>query len=229
MRVRAAILAVMLTAACAPARPAVTGGTATAPLNLLLVTLDTFRADRLTPRLTPALERLAAGGLRFTEARTVAPLTLPAHVSIMTGLRPPRHGTRLNGAVPASGADTLATRLQRAGYRTGAVVGAFVLDRRFGLAAGFDDYDDDIARDPAAMDTLHAERPAAAVIDGRRIARDVVVVVIEARRRRDRSRARDARAAHRSGAVAPVGAPLRRARALHAGTRRAEPRRRRGL
>jgi len=164
MPVRLAILAVVLTAACAPARPAITGG-ATAPLNLLLITLDTFRADRIVPRLTPALDRLAAAGLRFTDARTVAPLTLPAHVSIMTGLRPPRHGIRLNGAVFTNGADTLATRLQQAGYRTGAVVGAFVLDRRFGLAAGFDDYDDDIARDPAAMDTLHAERPAGAVID----------------------------------------------------------------
>jgi len=164
MPVRLAILAVVLTTACAPARPATTGG-ATAPLNLLLITLDTFRADRIGPRLTPALDRLAAAGLRFTDARTVAPLTLPAHVSIMTGLRPPRHGTRLNGVVYTSGTDTLATRLQQAGYRTGAVVGAFVLDRRFGLAAGFDDYDDDIARDPAAMDTLHAERPAGAVID----------------------------------------------------------------
>ena len=165
MPIPVVLLAVLLLQACAPARPATTSGTTTAPLNLLLITLDTFRADRVSPRLTPALERLAAAGLRFTEARTVAPLTLPAHVSIMTGLRPPRHGTRLNGAVHASGADTLATRLQRAGYRTGAVVGAFVLDRRFGLAAGFDDYDDDIARDPAAMDTLHAERPAGAVID----------------------------------------------------------------
>ena len=164
MSARLAILAVALTSACAPARPAPAGGAA-APLNLLLITLDTFRADRLGPRLTPTLDQLATGGLRFTDARTVAPLTLPAHVSIMTGLRPPRHGTRLNGAVYTAGAETLATRLQRAGYRTGAVVGAFVLDRRFGLAAGFDDYDDEIARDPAAMDTLHAERPAGAVVD----------------------------------------------------------------
>ena len=165
MAVRLAIFAVMLTTACGPARPAVTLDTVAAPLNLLLVTLDTFRADRLGPRLTPALDRLAAASLRFTDARTVAPLTLPAHVSIMTGLRPPLHGARLNGAVYANRADTLATRLQRAGYDTGAVVGAFVLDRRFGLAAGFDDYDDDIARDPDAMDTLQAERPAGVVID----------------------------------------------------------------
>lgn len=165
MPVCLALLAVLLMTACAPARPVATDDSGTAPLNLLLVTLDTFRADRLGPRLTPALDRLAAAGLRFTDARTVAPLTLPAHVSIMTGLRPPLHGARLNGAVYANRADTLATRLQRAGYRTGAVVGAFVLDRRFGLAVGFDDYDDDIARDPAAMDTLHAERPAGAVIE----------------------------------------------------------------
>lgn len=138
---------------------------AAVPPNILLVTLDTFRADRLNPRLTPALERLATQGVRFTTARTVAPLTLPAHVSIMTGVRPPRHGARVNGTVFTAPVDTLATRLKHAGYRTGAVVGAFVLDRRFGLAAGFDDYDDAIDRDPAATDALAAERPASVVLE----------------------------------------------------------------
>ena len=164
MPTRAALLAALLLSACAPARPAGTTAAGGAPLNVLLVTVDTFRADRLGHGLTPTLDRLAAAGLAFTDARSVAPLTLPAHVSIMTGLRPPLHGARLNGAA-YGGAATLATRLKRAGYRTGAVVGAFVLDRRFGLESGFDDYDDDIARDPAAMDTLHAERPADVVVD----------------------------------------------------------------
>lgn len=159
------LLTALTTAACGPARGAGPGRPAPAPANILLVTLDTFRADRLGRGFTPALDRLAASGLHFSEARTVAPLTLPAHVSIMTGLRPPAHGTRLNGAVFTGNSPTLATRLQQAGYRTGAVVGAFVLDRRFGLQAGFDEYDDEVARDPAATDTLTAERPAAVVVN----------------------------------------------------------------
>jgi choline-sulfatase len=133
--------------------------------NLLLVTVDTLRADRVRPDLTPTLDRLAATGVRFTNARSVAPLTLPAHVSIMTGLLPPTHGVRLNGTVFTGNGDTLAMRLKRLGYRTLAVVGAFVLDRRFGLARGFDVYDDDIRRDAANAERLEAERPATAVID----------------------------------------------------------------
>jgi tetratricopeptide (TPR) repeat protein len=83
----------------------------------------------------------------------------------MTGQLPPAHGIRINGAARLQGAPTLAALLKAAGYQTRAVVGAFVLDRRFGLDAGFDDYDDQIARDPDAMDLLQAERPAGEVID----------------------------------------------------------------
>ncbi len=165
MLIRTVLLAVSLLTACAPAPAAGTGGPAATAPNILLVTLDTFRADRLGQGFTPTLDRLASQGLHFTNARSVAPLTLPAHVSIMTGQRPPRHGVRLNGAVREGGATTLAAQLRAAGYHTGAVVGAFVLDRRFGLGDGFDEYDDDIARDPDAMDTLHAERPAGLVVD----------------------------------------------------------------
>ncbi len=165
MAVGRAILAVLLVAlalACtrAPDEPSVQR-----PRNLLLVTIDTLRADRIGAGLTPALDRLAARGLRFVNARTVAPLTLPAHTSIMTGLMPPAHGVRVNGVVPPVPPATLAARFQRACYRTGAVVGAFVLDRRFGLAAGFDSYDDQIARHPSALDELQAERRANVVID----------------------------------------------------------------
>jgi arylsulfatase A-like enzyme/Flp pilus assembly protein TadD len=138
---------------------------ATPPANVLLVTVDTLRADRLGRGFTPTLDRLASGGLRFTHARSVVPLTLPAHVSIMTGLLPPRHGARLNGAARLANADTLASRLKSAGYQTRAVVGAFVLDRRFGLDAGFDEYDDRVGRDPDATDRLQAERPADEVVD----------------------------------------------------------------
>src|SRR5574339_241765 len=92
------------------------------PANVLLITLDTTRADRLTPygfmdARMPALERLAREGVVFDQATTVAPLTLPAHCSLFTGLLPPRHGVRDN-ADPALSpqATTLAETLQGRGY-----------------------------------------------------------------------------------------------------------------
>ena len=163
MRSLATVIVLAGVAACSrvPGPP-----TPQARVNILLITLDTVRADRLGQGFTPTLDGLAAQGLRFVAARSVAPLTLPAHASIMTGQLPPVHGVRLNGATRLSGVTTLAAHLKAAGYQTRAVVGAFVLDRRFGLDAGFDVYDDRIARDPAATDTLQAERPANAVVDG---------------------------------------------------------------
>lgn len=136
-----------------------------APANILLVTIDTFRADRLRRGFTPALDQLAAGGLSFTNARSVAPLTLPAHTSIMTGQLPPAHGVRLNGMPWGGAGGSMATRLRGTGYQTAGVVGAFVLDRRFGLAAGFDHYDDQISRDPLAVDRLQTDRRAGDVVD----------------------------------------------------------------
>jgi arylsulfatase A-like enzyme len=134
--------------------------------NVLLVTIDTFRADRLGTGIAPALDRLALGGTRFTNARTAAPLTLPSHTTILTGLLPTAHGVRENGAGALNSAHpTLARLFKDAGYDTAAFVGAFVLDRRFGLAQGFDTYDDRIPRDPRATERLEAERPASAVID----------------------------------------------------------------
>src|SRR4249919_2858802 len=65
--------------------------------NVLLVTIDTFRADRVGVGLTPAIDRLAASGLRFTAARSPVPLTLPSHTTMHTGLLPPAHGVRENG------------------------------------------------------------------------------------------------------------------------------------
>jgi choline-sulfatase len=148
-----------MTGGCAQARPS-------AQPNILLVTIDTFRADRLGVGVAPALDALAASSLRFTHARTAVPLTLPSHATIMTGLLPPRDGVRENG-VDALGAEhpTIARLLRKAGYRTAAFVGAFVLDHRFGLAQGFDTYDDQIARDPNASERLEAERPASEVVD----------------------------------------------------------------
>jgi len=135
------------------------------PRSVLLVTIDTWRADRLGRGVSPALDALAATALRFTNARTTVPLTLPAHTSILTGLLPTAHGVHDNGVVLADAVPTLATALGGAGYRTAAFVGAYVLDRRFGLARGFDVYDDRIDRDTAADARLEAERPAAAVVD----------------------------------------------------------------
>src|SRR3954465_14430770 len=96
--------------------------------NVLLITIDTLRADRVGRGLTPAIDGLAARGVRFTSARAAAPLTLPSHTAIMTGLLPPQSGVRLNG-VPLVGKATLGRLFHDAGYRTGGFVGAYVLDR----------------------------------------------------------------------------------------------------
>jgi arylsulfatase A-like enzyme/tetratricopeptide (TPR) repeat protein len=117
--------------------------------NLLLVTIDTLRADHVgaygdVDAQTPVLDRLAAEGTRFTTAISAAPLTLPSHASILTGLYPPRHGARYNGfSRLRKSYDTLAERLRDAGYATGAVIGSYVLAGKYGLDQGFDHYDDD--------------------------------------------------------------------------------------
>src|SRR6266516_3825435 len=158
-----AMLIAIGVAACS--RSARDAGQGTKP-NVLLVTIVTFRADRLGTGVAPALDRLAASALDFTSARTTVPLTLPSHTTILTGLLPPEHGVRDNGADALSDAhQTTAQLLKNAGYRTAAFVGAFVLDRRFGLARGFDTYDDQIPRDPNATERLEAERPASEVVD----------------------------------------------------------------
>ena len=143
------------------------------PLSVLLVTLDTVRADHIgaygdKTAETPALDQLARVSLRFDHAVSAVPLTLPSHATILSGLTPPHHGLRNNaaGRFP-SDRETLATRLSAAGFATGAFVGSFVLDHRFGLARGFDVYDDEIERDPASTDSgaLEAERSGSVVVD----------------------------------------------------------------
>jgi arylsulfatase A-like enzyme/tetratricopeptide (TPR) repeat protein len=135
--------------------------------NIVLVTIDTLRADRIRRGFTPTIDALADAGLRFDNARSAVPLTLPSHVTLMTGLLPVAHGVRQNGVVfaPRSSAPTLAQALRGAGYRTAAFVGAYVLDRRFGLGDGFEIYDDRIRRDPNLGARLEAERPAREVVD----------------------------------------------------------------
>ena len=137
----------------------------TAHRNVVLITIDTLRADRLGRGFTPVLDRLANEGLRLTNARTAVPLTLPSHVTIMTGTLPPVHGVRDNGMVFKPGPPTLARVFHDAGYRTGAFVGAYVLNHIFGLADGFDVYDDRVHRDPNLGAQLEAERRGAEVVD----------------------------------------------------------------
>ncbi len=173
-RLRFAAVLVVLAAAVAllwaiPKRRVVssdpTAGTALRA-NVLLVTIDTLRADRVGRGLTPAFDSLAARGLVMAAARTTAPLTLPAHVSLMTGLFPPEHGVRQNGTYRFDGSHpTLARLLRDAGYQTAAFIGAHVLDRRFGLNDGFLLYDDLIQRAPDAVQRLEAERPGNVVVD----------------------------------------------------------------
>jgi arylsulfatase A-like enzyme/Flp pilus assembly protein TadD len=141
------------------------------PRSLLLITIDTLRADYLSCNgsekvETPNLDRLAENGVNFTRARTAVPLTLPAHASILTGSYPPVHGVRDNGSYRLPGGErTLAEILEERGYETAAFVGAFVLDRRFGLAQGFDLYDDQIGADVSMLENLEAERDADAVVE----------------------------------------------------------------
>jgi len=165
-----ALLALIAASACR--RQADEGIAASGSLrgaNVLLVTIDTLRQDRVgaygnANGLTPTLDRLASSGVRFAHAFTPAPLTLPAHASILTGLLPRRHGIHNNTSSRLDEhAPTLAGVLTRAGYRTGAFVGAFVLDARFGLDRGFAEYDDHLPHGDRAS-FHYAERRAAEVV-----------------------------------------------------------------
>jgi arylsulfatase A-like enzyme/Tfp pilus assembly protein PilF len=160
--------AVLLVAAAALAwrffyRPAPSGP------NLLLITIDTLRADHVgaygaTSGATPTLDALAAGGTRFDQVQTAVPLTGPSHATILTGVYPPSHGVRGN-VVFTLGSDhpTLATRLKRRGYRTAAFVGAYPVAAAFGFGQGFDAFDEEF-HETSAIDQ-GAERRANEVAD----------------------------------------------------------------
>ena len=134
--------------------------------NVLLVTLDTTRSDRIAcygnrDIQTPTLDRLAAEGVLFSRTTAVAPTTLPTHASILTGLYPVHHGARVNGLFRLDEEqETLAERLRDEGYRTGAVVSAFVLDSRYGLDQGFEQYDDTLPGNAGERRGHYAESPA---------------------------------------------------------------------
>ncbi len=173
----AASLAVLILAALAyralrPTQPAGAGpSNATAP-NLLLVIVDTLRADRVGAygygrAQTPVIDRLAQGGVLIEDAVVQVPQTRPSHVSIFTGLLPYEHGIRDNFSPPlAASHPTLATRLRERGYATGAFIGAYPVSRDSGLDRGFDVYDDPFGGAPGGGVRLETSaRPAAPVVD----------------------------------------------------------------
>ena len=145
-------------------------GSAALGPNVLLITIDTLRADRLgsdgyAAARTPVLDALAREGVRFADATAQAPLTHPSHAAILTGRYPGSFNIRLNGMDPLpADADTLAERLKSAGYHTGAIIGSVVLDASSGLSQGFDDYDDEIGRPARSTVVLtNLQRTAAEV------------------------------------------------------------------
>jgi len=134
--------------------------------NVLLITIDTLRADHLgcygsEKAQTPVIDALAKRGVLFEKSFSHVPITLPSHTSILTGMLPCAHGVHDNGTYEA-GDDlrTLPEILKEKGYATGAVIGSFVLDKQFGLDQGFDSYDDDFIATRKQRQRLFAERQA---------------------------------------------------------------------
>ncbi len=157
----------------AAARPALPAPSARP--DLLLITIDTLRADALgfagnRQVATPLFDRLASQGRVFPFAHAHNVVTLPSHANILTGLYPYQHGIRDNSGfrLPA-GVETLATRLKGSGYATGAFVGAFPLDSQFGLDRGFDVYDDRYPKGSDRVEFALPERRGDAVV-GRALA-----------------------------------------------------------
>jgi arylsulfatase A-like enzyme/tetratricopeptide (TPR) repeat protein len=134
--------------------------------NVLILSVDTTRSDHVgcygnRAIETPVIDGLAREGILFANTTTPSPSTVPAHASILTGLYPRRHGARANGTFRLDDEiTTLGERLQARGYRTCAVVSSFVLDSRFGLAQGFDEYHDDLSRGIQHSPHMFRERPA---------------------------------------------------------------------
>ncbi len=139
--------------------------------NVVIITLDTTRADRIgiygyKPARTPNIDAIARKGVRFENAYTPVPLTLPSHCSIFTGTIPLYHNVRNNGRyrLPEE-IDTLAEMLRRLGFVTAAFVSSFTVDSRFGLDQGFDTYNDNLPVKKGLVKTYHSERPAELVFE----------------------------------------------------------------
>ena len=143
----------------------------TAPTGIVIVTLDTIRVDRLSAYgfmngSQPHLDRLARDGVIFEQAFSVAPLTLPAHSSLFTGLFPPAHRVRDNAGPPLQPVNqTLAELLRARGFRTGAFVGSIVLGEDRGLAQGFEHYSVPVEAAPDGGTRPAFQRRADAVVN----------------------------------------------------------------
>ena len=150
------------------AEPAAVGPT---PYNVVLVTVDTLRADRLGVYGfegvdTPAIDSLAGRGVTFLRAIAPVPLTLPSHASIFSGTYPLHHGVRDNvNFTVRDEITTMAEVFEQAGYQTAAFVGAYVLDSRWGLDQGFQTYSDDLEAAAPGPVVTPAQRPAEEVVD----------------------------------------------------------------
>jgi arylsulfatase A-like enzyme/Tfp pilus assembly protein PilF len=142
-----------------------------APSDVILVTVDTLRADALGFRgnervRTPFLDSLAARATVYTHAHAHNVVTLPSHTNILTGLYPWQHGVRDNAGFTLDPKHlTIAARLREAGFATGAFVSAFPLDSRFGLDRGFDVYDDAYPAAANALDFAVQERPGSETLE----------------------------------------------------------------
>lgn len=165
VQVTGLLVPALLCAACASPEPT---PPPTPRPSILVITLDTTRADAVGPEArgvkTPAIDAVAARGLRFRQAYASVPETLPAHTTMWTGLYPAGHGVHENARSVPARHEFAAQKLAAAGYRTAAFVSSFVLARRFGIARGFEVYDDEMPKGSAersARDTT--ERALAAL------------------------------------------------------------------
>jgi arylsulfatase A-like enzyme/thioredoxin-like negative regulator of GroEL len=158
----AAVAVLIGVAGTACSKPAPSTPAAQPRPSILLITLDTTRADAIGPDAvgvsTPSFNAITARGRRFRQAYAAVPETLPSHTSMLSGLYPAAHGVHENARIVSDKVPLAAVDLKAAGYRTSAFVSSFVLSRRFGLARGFDVYDDEFASGAA-------ERSAAATAD----------------------------------------------------------------
>ncbi|MEP6919349.1 MAG: sulfatase, partial [Acidobacteriota bacterium] len=224
----AALLSVLTVAGCregSPPPPAAASGAA-APAtarNLVLITIDTLRADRVGaygygPARTPVMDRLARAGVKFTHAYATAPITLPSHASLMTGRYPPGHAARDNGMRLDLAAPTIADALAHAGFATAGFVAAYPLDRRFGLIKGFQTYGDRLSPSEQSGGSVTGTTLAGGSVNGRAVnERPGRAVVDEALAWLDAHRAeRFFLWVHLFEPHAPYGPPAGRSRPLQA-------------
>lgn len=146
-----------------------TPGKAPAARNVLVITLDTTRADRIGAygyknAQTPYIDKLAREGVTFEDAFSSVPITLPSHCTIFTGKSTLYHKVRNNGTYVLPGeVETLAEKLKNRGFETAAFTASFTVDSRFGLNQGFDVYDDNVGRKGSGVKAFASERPAGKV------------------------------------------------------------------